>query len=162
MENSFIETASEILSKLPIFSQSQQTLVRELGRFYGDWKNIVGERYYSHSRPLDIKNGILIIEAEHSGWINLMQFQSANIQKKINAKYPELRITGIAYRLYNEITREPEQKQKDNQEDYSQAEPEPSKELHEILDTIEDKNFKVLMEHVSNNLLKSCNRGDKK
>lgn len=162
MENSFIETASEILAKLPIFSQSQQNLVRELGRFYADWKNIVGERYYSHSHPLDIKNGILIVEAEHSGWIHLMQFQAGNIQKKINAKYPELRITGIVFRLYNQIVQEPEQKQKANQEKFNQAEPETPKELHEVLNKIEDKNFKALMEHVSNNLLKSCNRGDKK
>ncbi|HON88937.1 MAG TPA: DUF721 domain-containing protein [Spirochaetia bacterium] len=161
MEDSFIETASDILAKLPIFSQTQQTVVRELGRFYANWKNIVGDSYYSHTRPADIKNGILIIEAEHSGWISLMQFHAGSIQKKVQAKFPELRITGVAFRLYNQLDSEiPKKKQEEPIESHSAVQ-EPPKELHEILDKIEDKNFKTLLEHVSISLLKSCNTGEK-
>lgn len=160
MEDSFIETASDILAKLPIFSQTQQALVWELGRFYANWKTIVGDRFYSHTRPADIKNGILIIEAEHSGWISLMQFQAGAIQKKVQAKFPELKITGVAFRLYNQLESEPPKKKQDQIAEAHSAVQEPPKELHEILDKIEDANFKTLLEHVSISLLKSCNTGE--
>lgn len=160
MENSFIETASDILAKLPIFSQTQQALVRELGRFYANWRTIVGDRFYSHTRPADIKNGILIIEAEHSGWISLLQFQAAAIQKKMEANFPELKITGVAFRLYNQLESQPlKRKQVQTVENHS-AGKEPPKELHEILDKIEDANFKTLLEHVSISLIKSCTTGE--
>lgn len=160
MENSFIETASEILAKLPIFNQTQQALVRDLGHFYANWENIVGKRFYSHTRPADIKNGILIIEAEHSGWISLMQFQAGAIQKKIQAKFPELKIRGIAFRLYNQLDVEPPKKLHKQPVETNASVQELPKELHEILDTIEDANFRTLLEQFSITLLKSCNTGE--
>ena len=46
------------------------------------WKKIVtsikndGQKIYEHSNIVDLKNNVLLIEADHSGWIQMLQLNS--------------------------------------------------------------------------------------
>ena len=51
--------------------------------------------------PSDIKRGILIVEAEHQGWMQLLQLQQDRILEEIELKFPDLKIRGIAFKLGN-------------------------------------------------------------
>ena len=59
---------------------------------YDEWKKILsriktnssnpneGLNMAGHSRVIDLKNGILLIEADHPGWISLIQFHKKYIK----------------------------------------------------------------------------------
>jgi hypothetical protein len=58
-----------------------------------------GELLHSHSRVVDLKRGILLIEADHPGWIQLLQLHQKYILTGLRRKAPELEIRVLSYRL---------------------------------------------------------------
>lgn len=78
---------------------------------YNEWKKILcriksrsdnpneGTNLASHSRVIDMKNGLLIAEADHPGWIELLQLHKKYILNGLNMRFPELNIKNIVFRL---------------------------------------------------------------
>ena len=52
-----------------------------------------------HSKILDFKNGVLVIETDHPGRIQLFQMYKNYIQTGLNRKLPELEVKNIVFRL---------------------------------------------------------------
>ena len=59
----------------------------------------LGANLYSHSRIIDLKNGILLVEADHPGWIQTLRLYQKYILKGLNQKIPDLKISSLAFRL---------------------------------------------------------------
>ena len=53
----------------------------------------------SHSRVLDIKRGVLLVDADHTGWIQILQTKELALLSDLQKTFPELDLTGIAFRL---------------------------------------------------------------
>lgn len=68
-------------------------------RFFSFWTKAAGENLAAHSRPVDVRNGIVYVEATHPGWIQLLQMEQNRILETIRRTFPELGISGIAFRL---------------------------------------------------------------
>ena len=78
---------------------------------YDEWKKILsriktnssnpneGLNMAGHSRVIDLKNGILLIEADHPGWISLIQFHKKYIINGFRMKFPEVEFKTLAFRL---------------------------------------------------------------
>lgn len=58
-----------------------------------------GQNLVSHSRIVDLKNGILLIEADHPGWIELLQMRKKYILKGMQMRAPDMEIKTLAFRL---------------------------------------------------------------
>ena len=58
-----------------------------------------GRNIASHTRVLDLKNGILLVEADHPGWIELVQLHKKFILKGLKMEVPELKIETLAFKL---------------------------------------------------------------
>lgn len=67
--------------------------------FFGGWRNIVGDQIGAHSRVLELEQNVLVVEADHPGWIQLLQLKQADILRNVQAKYPDFHITAISIRL---------------------------------------------------------------
>ena len=67
--------------------------------FVGAWRHLAGSHLADHSRPVDLKNGILIVGAEHPGWIQLLQMKQESILARVQAEYPDLQVRALAFRL---------------------------------------------------------------
>lgn len=97
MADSRIKSASEILSAF-----FDRDLVKQ-GEYYAlfdkSWKTIAGPRLAPHSRPVDIRHGLLIVETEHQGWIQLLQIQQDKMLGEIQRRFPELGVRTMAFRL---------------------------------------------------------------
>jgi hypothetical protein len=52
-----------------------------------------------HSQILDIQRGILIIEADHPGWIQILQTQEHRLLADLQHQFPELEIAGLSFKL---------------------------------------------------------------
>ena len=59
----------------------------------------LGERLASNTRVLDLKNGVLIIESDHPGWIQYLKFYQNFIIKGLKLENPDLKINSLAFRL---------------------------------------------------------------
>ena len=54
-----------------------------------------------HSRIRELERGVLLVEADHPGWIQLLMMKQAELLAVVKRRYPELDIQGIAFRLRN-------------------------------------------------------------
>jgi predicted nucleic acid-binding Zn ribbon protein len=52
-----------------------------------------------HSRIRELERGMLLVEADHPGWIQILQTKQAELLSAVQRGYPELDIRGIAFRL---------------------------------------------------------------
>jgi hypothetical protein len=68
-------------------------------QFFESWKAVVGEHLASHSRVVDLDKGILIVEADHPGWIQLLQLRQTQALNALARRFPDLPLRGIAFRL---------------------------------------------------------------
>lgn len=97
MGDSRIKEISALLSSF--FDAEKLRRGEKYSDFFSSWAGIVGTRLAAHSRVADIDKGILIVEAEHPGWIQLLQLRQSSILEATEKRYPEFRLKGIAFRL---------------------------------------------------------------
>ena len=58
-----------------------------------------GQKLADHSRVIDLKNGVLLVEADHPGWISLLQMHKKFIIRGMNMQDPNLKISTLAFIL---------------------------------------------------------------
>ena len=55
-----------------------------------------------HSRIKEVERGVVVIEAEHPGWVQILQTTQARLLKILQRKYPDLNINGLSFCLSKE------------------------------------------------------------
>ena len=68
---------------------------------YSSWKEIAGKEIGDNSGVVNIKKGIIIVEVDHPGWIQIINLKKEQILTKINKKFPEKEIKEIKVILKN-------------------------------------------------------------
>jgi len=58
-----------------------------------------GRNLASHSRVVDFKNGILLVEADHPGWIELLQLHKRYIINGLNMENRAVKVESLAFKL---------------------------------------------------------------
>ncbi len=58
-----------------------------------------GANLAAHSRIVDLKNGVLLIEADHPGWIELLQLRKQFILKGLSFYAKGMQVETLAFRL---------------------------------------------------------------
>ena len=67
--------------------------------FYSSWKEIAGLDLAAHVRPVDIKNGSVILDVDHPGWMQRLQMKKRRIIQEIRRRFPELGVTNMYMRV---------------------------------------------------------------
>lgn len=62
----------------------------------------IGERLAGNTRVIDLKNGVLLIETDHPGWIQYLKMYQKFILTGLKMKLPDLKITNLAFRVTGE------------------------------------------------------------
>lgn len=106
-----IVSIQQIMQKCADFSASEE------GQMPSVWKKVVssiknyrddennekhmpiGERLASNTHVVEIKNGILLVETDHSGWIQYLRMYQKYILKGIKMECPSLKINSLAFRV---------------------------------------------------------------
>ena len=91
VKNSEIEQGNKILRSWRAILESIQSSAK-------NGQNI-GKNLASHSRIVDLRNGILLVEADHSAWLQMLQLHQRYILGSIQRRFPELNISTLAFRL---------------------------------------------------------------
>ncbi|WP_294428552.1 DciA family protein [uncultured Treponema sp.] len=59
----------------------------------------LGTNLFSHSRVIDFKNGILLVEADHPAWIQTLRIYQKYILIGLKRGVPDVKISSLAFRL---------------------------------------------------------------
>ena len=100
-----VKKAGDILSSLFNEQFDPQTLrtARITAGLFSSWAIAAKDAHIpaasDHSRIRDFDRGVLLIEAEHPGWIQLLQTKQDRILQMYQKKYPELEIQGVSFCL---------------------------------------------------------------
>ncbi len=68
-------------------------------RIFLDWKGIVGDRLGLHSRAIEIQDGILTVEVNHPGWMQMFMMRKASIIGAVRRAAPGVDIREMRLRL---------------------------------------------------------------
>lgn len=52
-----------------------------------------------HSRVRELERGILLVEADHPGWVQILQTKAPQIMSALRRRFPELDVRGISFVL---------------------------------------------------------------
>jgi predicted nucleic acid-binding Zn ribbon protein len=63
------------------------------------WKDIAGEALAAHSRLIDVQNGMLLVEVDHPGWLQMLQLRKTPLLEAARRAAPGTSIEGIRTRL---------------------------------------------------------------
>ena len=59
----------------------------------------IGLRLAGNTRVVDLRNGVLLVETDHPGWIQYLNLYKKFIIKGIKMALPDLRISSLAFRV---------------------------------------------------------------
>jgi len=76
---------------------------RSCADLFSSWQALTEElgepRLAEHSRIRECERSVLLIEADHPGWIQMLQIKRQDIFEKITARFPEMGIQEIDFCL---------------------------------------------------------------
>ena len=62
----------------------------------------IGERLSGNTRVIDLKNGVLLVETDHPGWIQYLKMYQKFIINGLKMSLPDLKISSLAFRVAGE------------------------------------------------------------
>jgi predicted DNA-binding transcriptional regulator len=81
--------------------------------FFSSWDQITWECGIAaaggHSRVRELERGILLVEADHPGWVQILQTRAPQILGAVRRRFPELDVRGISFVLSKPRSESPEE-----------------------------------------------------
>ncbi len=103
MSDDNIISAADMVAR--IFTNIEASKIENGNQIVSSWRSIVesiyrnGPKLAAHSKVIDFKNGILLIETDHPGWIQMLQMYKSYILKGLKKALPDVTVTSLAFRL---------------------------------------------------------------
>lgn len=101
-EKNFISGA-QIVSAF--FENIENQKLENSTKIFDAWKKTVqkisgnGAQLFDHSRMVDLKNGILLVETDHPAWSQMLQFHKKFILTGLNRICADVKIESLAFRV---------------------------------------------------------------
>jgi hypothetical protein len=92
--------AGDLLSSF--FDENVLKTAQGYSAFFSSWTSIAGEKIAAHSRIRELERSIVQIEADHPGWVQILQTRQQGILETLQRRFPNLGIEGISFRLSRE------------------------------------------------------------
>jgi predicted nucleic acid-binding Zn ribbon protein len=71
---------------------------------FREWRSIAGTALADYCRPVEIRDGICIIEADHQGWIQLLGMEKGRLLKAVRERATGAEIAEIRFKLSSDRT----------------------------------------------------------
>jgi len=98
-----LKTAGEILSA--ILDKETVKKAEQMGKLFSPsvWSELLDScklsQGVSHTRIAELEKTVLLVEADHPGWIQLLQTKQTELLDEVRRRFPEITFTGISFRL---------------------------------------------------------------
>ena len=150
------------------FTNIERAQVEQNNKLFKSWKYVIqsiksdaingenlGVNLYSHSRIIDLKNGILLVEADHPAWIQTLRLYQKYIITGLKRGVPDVKISSLAFRLRG--TNAELHSQINEEKIRSDIEERIQKE-EKVIQEFDEKNRKVSSDSVKNKEKSSPNK----
>jgi predicted nucleic acid-binding Zn ribbon protein len=85
------------------FDEGTMKKARTYGSLFNSWTSLLENcglpQGSSHSRIAELERSVLLVEADHPGWIQILQTRQRELLDAARRRFPELALTGISFRL---------------------------------------------------------------
>jgi hypothetical protein len=95
-----MKRAGELLAAF--FDQQTFGAARDYSELFSSWRSIAGDALAAHSRIRELERSVLLVEADHPGWIQILQTREKDLLDALRRRFPDQHITGISFRLSRE------------------------------------------------------------
>jgi hypothetical protein len=95
-----MKRAGELLASF--FDQQTFGAARDYSDLFSSWRSIAGDTLAAHSRIRELEHSVLLVEADHPGWVQILQTVEKNLLDALRRRFPDRHITGISFRLSRE------------------------------------------------------------
>ena len=68
---------------------------KDIPPLFRSWRDVAGDDCAAHSRIIDYAEGILVIEVDHPGWIQIIMTRRKRILSALKRKFPAQRIESV-------------------------------------------------------------------
>jgi len=98
-----MKTAGEILAAF--LNKEDLKDAEQMGKLFSStvWADLLDScnlsQGVSHSRIAELERSVLLVEADHPGWIQLLQTKQSQLLNAVRRRFPEITFTGISFRL---------------------------------------------------------------
>jgi hypothetical protein len=100
-EGRIVKRAGELLSAF--FNKNLVEKAQGYSDLFSSWEAITEKTGISsaasHSRIVELERAILLVEADHPGWIQILQTKQTHLLNTVIRRFPDLEIRGISFRL---------------------------------------------------------------
>ncbi|GHV24465.1 hypothetical protein AGMMS4952_00100 [Spirochaetia bacterium] len=95
-----MKKAGELLASF--FDERVLKTAKGYSELFSSWQYIAGDNIAAHSRIRELEHSVLLVEADHPGWIQILQTREKGLLDAIRRRFPDRNITGISFRLSRE------------------------------------------------------------
>jgi hypothetical protein len=93
--------AGDLLSA--IIDENMIYQARNYSELFHSWVRLTAKHGIAaaadHSRIRELERNVLLVEADHPGWIQILQTKSHKLLADLQSRFPDLALTGISIRL---------------------------------------------------------------
>jgi hypothetical protein len=95
-----MKRAGELLAAF--FDRQTFGAIQDYSALFSSWQSIAGDALAAHSRIRELERSVLLVEADHPGWIQILQTREKYLLDALRRRFPDQHITGISFRLSRE------------------------------------------------------------
>lgn len=98
-----VMTCADMITR--VFTNIERTDIEKSNKVFSAWRRTTesirpnGANIAAHSQIIDLKSGILLVETDHPGWIQMLQMHQKYILTGLRRAVPDLHIVSLAFRL---------------------------------------------------------------
>jgi predicted nucleic acid-binding Zn ribbon protein len=63
------------------------------------WRTIAGEAVAAHARLVDVRNGFLVVEVDHPGWLQMLRLRETALLEAARKAVPRASVEGMRVRV---------------------------------------------------------------
>jgi hypothetical protein len=95
-----VKKAGDLLASF--FDERVLNAARGYSALFSSWQSVAGDKLSAHSRIRELERSVVLVEADHPGWIQILQTREKDLLDTLRRRFPEQNITGISFRLSRE------------------------------------------------------------
>jgi hypothetical protein len=99
-----MKKAGDILAAF--FDEKSLNKAKGYGSFFSSWAALLEKcglsQAVSHSKIANLERSVLLIEADHPGWIQILQTKQKELLETARRSFPGITLAGISFRLSRE------------------------------------------------------------
>lgn len=139
-----------------IFDRETSEQAAYYSKLFTQWENIVGSREAAHSKIIDLRQKMLIVETDSSSWLQILELKSSKILADVKKAFPELNIEGVSFKCRHQYYKEDVERKPLPEQHHEKEYEEVAKRA---LEEVENPELKALFKNLEEAIIRRNTKG---